>query len=84
MLMKTASTHELSCSVFGHNLEPVPNHFNRSESAKKFICSSCLAKVTMDVHGEFQVVPYKNDKITTALRQLFLLNRKSSEGQFSL
>ncbi|TXD83740.1 hypothetical protein ESY86_08275 [Subsaximicrobium wynnwilliamsii] len=81
--MKT-TTHELSCSIFGHNLEPVYTTSEKSHHCRKFICTSCKTKVNMDANGEVQELPYKNEKISNALRQLFLLKRKSSERQFSI
>ena len=68
--MQTTTTNDLSCSVFGHNLE-------RSSDAPAYhnelTCKTCDAKVSIDTRGDFNTLPYKNRNINTALRQLFLL-----------
>jgi len=81
--MKT-KRNQLPCAVFGHNLEPFSNHFQQAETSNVFICSSCGAKMVTSASGDFQELPYKNNKIASALRQLFLLNRKSPQREFSL
>jgi len=82
--MKTTKSNQLSCAVFGHNLEPFSKHFQQAETSNVFICSSCKTKMVMSSSGDFQELPYKNNQIASALRQLFLLNRKSSHREFSL
>ncbi len=82
--MKSTNTTHLSCAVFGHNLEPLARHFDSAQASNVFICSSCNAKMVMDASGDFEELPYKNNHIKTALRQLFLLNRRSCHGQLSI
>ncbi len=82
--MKTSTSNVLSCAVFGHNLEPMSKSNAYTEHSEIFVCSSCHKKMIVDTSGDFEELPYKNDQIKTALRQLFLLNRRSNEGQFSI
>ncbi len=79
--MQTSTTNELSCSVFGHNLE-------RSSLAPKetheLICKTCKSKVFVNATDEYNILPIKNRKISTALRQLFLLNTQYSHQRISI
>ncbi|MGB3606077.1 MAG: hypothetical protein WA775_05385 [Psychroserpens sp.] len=78
--MKTNPTNQLPCSVFGHNLERSPIVLKDSQV---LTCKTCHTKVRIDDSGELNVIPFKNREIDTALRQLFLLRKRSSRRQFS-
>ena len=75
--MKTITTNDLSCSVFGHNLERL------SKDSQELTCKSCKSKVTMDDSDIFEALPLKNENIKTALRQLFLLQNRYSRRKLS-
>ena len=77
LLMKTITTNDLSCSVFGHNLERL------SKDSQELTCKSCKSKVTMDDSDIFEALPLKNENIKTALRQLFLLQNRYSRRKLS-
>lgn len=79
--MKTTTTHELPCSVFGHNLESLPSGVEHSD---ELVCKSCKSKILIDTNGEFESLPIKNKAIKVALRQLFLLESQYSRRQFSV
>ncbi|MEY8849596.1 hypothetical protein AB9K26_12320 [Psychroserpens sp. XS_ASV72] len=76
--MKTIPTSELSCSVFGHNLERV------SKYSSELVCKTCHSKVSVDQTGKFDTLPVKNQELKTALRQLFLLQNRLSNREFSI
>ena len=82
--MKPTNATHLSCAVFGHNLEPLARHFDSAQASNVFICSSCRTKKVMDASGDFEELPYKNSHLKTALRQLFILNRRHGQGQLSM
>jgi len=82
--MKLTTSNHLSCAVFGHNLEPLSKRFYNGSASNVFVCSSCQAKMTVDDYGDFEELPYKNAQIKTALRQLFLLNRRAASSQLSV
>ena len=75
--MKTTTTNDLSCSVFGHNLERL------SKDSHELICKTCKSKVAMDNSDVFETLPLKNESIKTALRQLFLLQNRYSRQKLS-
>ncbi|MBR9846739.1 MAG: hypothetical protein GYB35_11855 [Algicola sp.] len=75
--MKTITTNDLSCSVFGHNLERL------SKDSHELTCKSCKSKITMDDSDIFEALPLKNENIKTALRQLFLLQNRYSRRKLS-
>ncbi len=79
--MQTNRTNELSCSVFGHNLErsSVASHTNR-----QLVCKTCNSNVSVTEDGDFNMLPFKNRDIKTALRQLFILKNQNSNRQFSV
>ncbi|MEH6536679.1 MAG: hypothetical protein V7719_09815 [Psychroserpens sp.] len=79
--MQTNTTNELSCSVFGHNLE---RSSMTIPSNDELTCKTCNSKISVSDSGEFEVIPFKNRDINTALRQLFLLNNQCSRKQFSV
>lgn len=68
--MHTTTTNELSCSVFGHNLE---RSSMASVNSHELICKTCHSNVSVSDDGEFNILPFKNREINTALRQLFIL-----------
>jgi hypothetical protein len=76
--MKTITHSDLSCSVFGHNLERL------SKDSHELICKTCLSKITIDYKGKFETLPLKNKNIKTALRQLFLLQNRYSPQKLSI
>ncbi|MCD2258442.1 hypothetical protein [Psychroserpens luteolus] len=71
--MQTTSNNELSCSVFGHNLE---RSSLISKDNHELTCKTCHSKVMIGDHGEFNALPYKNRDINTTMRQLFLLKNR--------
>ncbi|WP_298901331.1 hypothetical protein [uncultured Psychroserpens sp.] len=71
--MQTTTTNDLSCSVFGHNLE---RSTEPSAYRNELTCKTCHSKVAVNDQGEFRTLPYKNRDINTALRQLFLLKNQ--------
>ncbi|WP_040252611.1 hypothetical protein [Psychroserpens mesophilus] len=75
--MKTTTTNDLSCSVFGHNLERL------SKDSYELTCKTCQSKITLDNGETFETLPLKNDTIKTALRQLFLLQNRYSRQKLS-
>lgn len=70
--MKPTTRNELSCSVFGHNLERL------SKDSHELTCKTCNSKIAIDNSGKFETLPLKNESIKTALRQLFLLQNRHS------
>lgn len=79
--MQTSTTNELSCSVFGHNLE---RSSLTSKETHELICKTCKSKVSVNDPDEYNMLPIKNRKISTALRQLFLLNTQYSHKSISI
>lgn len=79
--MKTTTTNELPCSVFGHNLE---SSSSGEKHSKVLVCKSCKSKISIDTNGEFESLPIKNKAIKVALRQLFLLESQYSRRPFSV
>ena len=75
--MKTTTKNELSCSVFGHNLERL------SKDSHELTCKTCNSKIAIDNNGTFEMLPLKNENIKTALRQLFFLQKKYSPSVLS-
>lgn len=75
--MKSTTKNELSCSVFGHNLERL------SKESNELVCKSCNSKIAIDNRGKFETLPLKNENIKTALRQLFLLQNRYSPQKLS-
>jgi len=78
--MKTNTTNELSCSVFGHNLE---RSSMATASKNELICKTCHSKVLANEDGEFDIMPFKNKDVHRALKQLFILKSQHSRVQFS-
>jgi len=78
--MKSNSTNELTCSVFGHNLY---RSKSKTHSYTELICSTCKAKVVTDKLGNFNEELYTNKEIQFILRELFLLKTKMSRVLFS-
>lgn len=76
--MKPTANKDLSCSVFGHNLERL------SKDSHELICKTCLSKIPIDYKGKFETLPVKNKNIKTALRQLFLLQNRYSPQKLSV
>lgn len=79
--MKTTTTNELPCSVFGHNLELFTSISKHSDV---LICKICQSKVLIDAKDEAERLPIKNEAITIAIRQLFLLKSQHSRRQLSM
>ena len=75
--MKTTTNNDLSCSVFGHNLERL------SKYSHELSCKTCKSKIAIDNNGKFEALPLKNENINTALRQLFLLQKRYSHQELS-
>jgi len=75
--MKTTTNNDLSCSVFGHNLERL------SKDSHELTCKTCKSKISIDDGGKFEALPLKNENIKTALRQLFLLQKRYSTQKLS-
>jgi hypothetical protein len=75
--MKTTTTNDLSCSVFGHNLERL------SKDSNELKCKTCNSNIVMDNSDKFETLPLKNENIKTALRQLFLLQNRYSRRKLS-
>lgn len=78
--MQTTTTNELSCSVFGHNLE---RSSMASDNSHDLTCKTCQSKVSVSDDGEFNMSPFKNREIDTALRQLFILKSQYLHRQAS-
>ncbi|MBR9913646.1 MAG: hypothetical protein GYB32_02270 [Algicola sp.] len=76
--MQTYTTNELSCSVFGHNLE-----CSTMSHQKRFTCKTCQAIVHVDDHGNFDSFPIHNHDIKTAIKQLFVLSHQYWRKQIS-
>ncbi|WP_033959378.1 hypothetical protein [Psychroserpens jangbogonensis] len=75
--MKTTTNNDMSCSVFGHNLERL------SKDSHELTCKTCKSKIAIDDSGKFETLPLKNENIKTALRQLFLLQNRYSPQKLS-
>lgn len=75
--MKTTTNNDMSCSVFGHNLERL------SKDSHELTCKTCKSKIATDTSGKFETLPLKNDNIKTALRQLYLLQNRYLSRQLS-
>ena len=75
--MKTTTNTDLSCSVFGHNLERL------SKDSHELTCKTCKSKIAIDNNGKFETLPLKNENIKKALRQLFLLQKRYSHQELS-
>jgi hypothetical protein len=75
--MKTTTNNDLSCSVFGHNLERF------SKDSHELICKTCNSKITLDHADKFEALPFKNQNIKTVLRQLYLLQNRCSPQKLS-
>ncbi len=75
--MKTTTNNDLSCSVFGHNLERLP------KDSHELSCKTCKSKIEIDNSGKFETLPLKNENIKTALRQLFLLQKQVLDYKIS-
>lgn len=74
--MKT-TTNDLSCTVFGHNLERL------SKNSHELTCKTCKSKIAMDHYDVLDAIPLKNENIKTTLRQLFLLQNRYSRRKLS-
>ena len=79
--MRSNSTNELSCSVFGHNLERMSA---TTQNNSEFTCKTCHSKILVGEHGEFDVFPFQNQDIKTALRQLFILKNQYAQRELSV
>lgn len=78
LLMKTPTNNDLSCSVFGHNLERV------SKDSNETICKTCQSKVaTTDYSTSFDALPFDNKEIITTLQELYLLKNRLYKRQLS-
>ncbi len=75
--MKTTTNNNLSCSVFGHNLERL------SKDSHELTCKTCKSKIALDTSVKFESLPFKNESIKTALRQLYLLQNRYSPQKLS-
>ncbi|WP_456442803.1 hypothetical protein [Psychroserpens sp.] len=75
--MKTTTNNDLSCSVFGHNLERL------SKDSHELTCKTCKAKIANDNNEKNEALPFKNESIKTALRQLYLLQNRYSPQKLS-
>ncbi|WCO01838.1 hypothetical protein [Psychroserpens ponticola] len=75
--MKTTTTNDLSCSVFGHNLERI------SKDSHELTCKTCKSKIVIEDSDTFDALPFKNQNIKTALRQLYLLQNRYSPQKLS-
>ena len=75
--MKTTTNNNLSCSVFGHNLERL------SKDSHELTCKTCKSKIALDPSDKFESLPFKNESIKTALRQLYLLQNRYSPQKLS-
>ncbi|WP_323787597.1 hypothetical protein [Psychroserpens sp.] len=75
--MKTTTNNDLSCSIFGHNLERL------SKDSHELSCKTCKSKITLDNNDNFETLPFKNENIKTTLRQLFLLQNRYSSQKLS-
>ena len=75
--MKTNTTNQLSCSIFGHNLE------RSSKDSNEATCKTCKSKITLDDSEKFETLPFKNENIKTALRQLYLLQNRYTPQKLS-
>lgn len=74
--MKTPTNNGMSCSVFGHNLERIPN-------SNEMICKSCQTKMAIDHQDKIEAFPFKNSEIKATLQQLYLLQNRFSRRQLS-
>jgi DNA-directed RNA polymerase subunit RPC12/RpoP len=79
--MQTNATNELSCSVFGHNLE---RSSMASQANQELTCKTCNSKILVSDDGEFNVHPFRNRDISVALRQLFVLKNQQSARSLSV
>jgi len=77
LLMKTPTNNDLSCSIFGHNLERI------SKDSNEMICKTCQSKMTMDHQDKIESFPFKNSEIRETLQQLYLLQNRFSRRQLS-
>jgi hypothetical protein len=68
--MKATTNNQLSCSVFGHNLERL------SKDSYELTCKTCKSKIALDNSDKIETVPFKNQNIKMALRQLYLLQNR--------
>ncbi|WP_431132808.1 hypothetical protein [Psychroserpens mesophilus] len=75
--MKITANNDLSCAVFGHNLERL------SKDSHELTCKTCKSKITIDNSDTYETLPLKNENIKTALRQLFLLQNRYSRQKLS-
>ena len=78
--MQTTTTQELTCAVFGHNLE---RYSSNDLNSHELICKTCQSKVLVDNNGEFDELPYKNRSINDAFKRLFLLKSQYSRQHIS-
>ncbi|WP_460220250.1 hypothetical protein [Psychroserpens sp. MEBiC05023] len=74
------TTNELSCSVFGHNLERSPMS---TGNAHQLICKTCQSRVPVDNQGEFESTSFNNKNLQKTLRQLFILKHQYSRERIS-
>ena len=77
LLMKNPTKTDLSCSVFGHNLERV------SKSSGLMQCKTCNTKIPIDQSTAFDALPFNNKEIMSTLQQLYLLKNRIYKRQLS-
>lgn len=75
--MKNPTNNDLSCSVFGHNLERI------SKDSDETICKTCKSKVSMNYSNGFESLPFDNKEIMATLQQLYLLKNQLYKRQLS-
>lgn len=78
--MQTITSNELSCSVFGHNLE---RSSDPAHAGHKLICKACCAEISVSDQGEFDTHPIKNSRLIFAIKQHFILKNRSLRHQLS-
>ncbi|MFT5242233.1 MAG: hypothetical protein ACJA1H_000380 [Glaciecola sp.] len=79
--MKTITTNRLLCSVFGHNLR---YSSKKTQKAHVLSCATCQSQQDDNDFENFDMYPFKNKDIRTALQELFILKSQYSRRHISV
>ena len=76
--MKNPTNNKLSCSVFGHNFDPI------AKDSQMMKCKNCELEMSVEQQNAIETLSFKNPEIQATLQKLYLLQLRFNKRQLSI